>query len=314
MKISEVMELTGLTRKAINYYEDEGLISPEVNPLNNYREYSLNDVERLLQIAVLRQFDVPIREIRDMLDKPVYLRQKLEQHLMKLDEETKRLEKSKNILRLCLQNLNDGTLKVLTNQLSLLNKALLMEERQKEGFMKRQLQRIFPGNFGKILTLHFSPFLNEPIDTPEKEQAWLSIVQFLDETENIEYPDELNELYEKVDDEYLKKYEEFSNDTVKKWLDFKDEDLVKEREKVMQSFDQINQSSDIKDGLKRITALTGYIKDLMSNMGYYERFVNNLKILSESYSVYTKKTTEFYKTINVRVNEDGKIVADDSTD
>ncbi len=312
MKISEVMELTGLTKKAINYYEDEGLISPCVNPENNYREYSLNDIEKLMQIAVLRQFDVPIKEIRDMQAKPLYLKQKLEQHLLKLDEEAKRLEKSKNILKMCLQNLNDGTLKVLTNQLSLLNKALLMEEQQKEGFMKRQLQRVFPGNFGKMLTMHFSPFLTEAIDTPLKEQAWLSIVQFLDEVENIEYPDEFKELYEKVDDEFLKKYEDFINDNVKKWLDFKDEDVVKERESLIKNIDKINQNNEMKDEFKKFTALSGCIKDLMNNIGYYDRFVNNLKILSEKYSLYTQKTTEFYKSFNVRMDDEGKLVVDDS--
>ena len=64
MKISEVMEITRLTKKAINYYEEEGLIKPDVNPENNYREYSQSNVDELVQISVLRQLDVSVKLIR----------------------------------------------------------------------------------------------------------------------------------------------------------------------------------------------------------------------------------------------------------
>lgn len=39
MLISEVCNLTGLTKKAISYYEQQGLIKP-IRGVNRYREYS----------------------------------------------------------------------------------------------------------------------------------------------------------------------------------------------------------------------------------------------------------------------------------
>lgn len=47
--IGTVMKLTELTARQIRYYEDQGLINPERTP-GNRRMYSLNDMDRLLEI------------------------------------------------------------------------------------------------------------------------------------------------------------------------------------------------------------------------------------------------------------------------
>ncbi|MGT2910165.1 MerR family transcriptional regulator [Streptococcus cameli] len=47
--IGSVMKLTDLTARQIRYYEEQGLISPERNE-GNRRMYSLNDMDRLLEI------------------------------------------------------------------------------------------------------------------------------------------------------------------------------------------------------------------------------------------------------------------------
>ena len=47
--IGTVMKLTDLTARQIRYYEDQGLIKPE-RTAGNRRMYSLNDMDRLLEI------------------------------------------------------------------------------------------------------------------------------------------------------------------------------------------------------------------------------------------------------------------------
>ncbi|MBD3949753.1 MerR family transcriptional regulator [Tuanshanicoccus lijuaniae] len=47
--IGTVMRLTGLTARQIRYYEDYHLISPERTNTNR-RLYSLNDIDRLLEV------------------------------------------------------------------------------------------------------------------------------------------------------------------------------------------------------------------------------------------------------------------------
>ena len=47
--IGSVMKLTDLTARQIRYYEDQALIKPDRNE-GNRRMYSLNDMDRLLEI------------------------------------------------------------------------------------------------------------------------------------------------------------------------------------------------------------------------------------------------------------------------
>ena len=68
MKINEVEAAVGVTKKNIRFYEEEGLISPSREPGNGYRSYSQADVERLRRIKLLRKLDVPLAEIREMLE------------------------------------------------------------------------------------------------------------------------------------------------------------------------------------------------------------------------------------------------------
>lgn len=59
MLIKEVCSLTGLTKKAISYYEKQGLI--EVRKGNNgYREYSKEDVASLNKISLGKFFSILI--------------------------------------------------------------------------------------------------------------------------------------------------------------------------------------------------------------------------------------------------------------
>ncbi|WP_270664304.1 MerR family transcriptional regulator [Faecalibacterium prausnitzii] len=69
MKINEVEAAVGVTKKNIRFYEEEGLISPSREPGNGYRSYSQADVERLRRIKLLRKLDVPLAEIREMLER-----------------------------------------------------------------------------------------------------------------------------------------------------------------------------------------------------------------------------------------------------
>ena len=64
MKIYQVEELVGITKKNIRFYEDKGLLNPDRNPENDYREYSLADVRTLEKIKLFRKLSVPIEEIK----------------------------------------------------------------------------------------------------------------------------------------------------------------------------------------------------------------------------------------------------------
>lgn len=64
MQIRDVETLVGITKKNIRFYEKEGLLQPERNSDNSYREYSEADIEWLRMIKLLRKLAVPLQEIR----------------------------------------------------------------------------------------------------------------------------------------------------------------------------------------------------------------------------------------------------------
>ena len=66
MKIQQVEELVGISKKNIRFYEEQGLLSPG-RAENGYREYGREDVLRLKQIKLLRKLAVPIEDIRAVL-------------------------------------------------------------------------------------------------------------------------------------------------------------------------------------------------------------------------------------------------------
>lgn len=99
MKIKDVELKVGITKANIRYYEKEGLISPERNGENNYREYSEKDVEQLERIKVLRILGIPISDIRELNEGSTTLDSVMAQRLNALQEEKKELRGGKAGMR-----------------------------------------------------------------------------------------------------------------------------------------------------------------------------------------------------------------------
>ena len=94
MKINEVEAAVGVTKKNIRFYEEEGLITPGREPGNGYRSYSQADVERLRRIKLLRKLDVPLAEIREMLEGRKTLADGMAQQLERLNARRKDLDEA----------------------------------------------------------------------------------------------------------------------------------------------------------------------------------------------------------------------------
>lgn len=92
MKINEVEQTIGITKKNIRFYEQEGLLNPSRNLSNGYRDYSEADLETLRQIKLLRKLDVPLEEIRRLQSGSFTLEDCLHRHLIVLGRKQKNLE------------------------------------------------------------------------------------------------------------------------------------------------------------------------------------------------------------------------------
>jgi len=66
MLIKDVCRECKLTKKAVEYYERQGLISPGIED-NGYRNYLDEDILVLKEIGVLRKLGISIAEIKDIL-------------------------------------------------------------------------------------------------------------------------------------------------------------------------------------------------------------------------------------------------------
>ena len=64
MNAKQAEQITGISRRNLRFYEDQGLIRPERNPDNDYRDYSQEDIRILKQIRAFRMVDIPLEEIR----------------------------------------------------------------------------------------------------------------------------------------------------------------------------------------------------------------------------------------------------------
>ena len=91
MKINEVEQAIGITKKNIRFYEAEGLLSPS-RSANGYRDYSPEDVEALNRIKLFRKLDIPLEEIKRLQSGSLTLEDCLKRHLIVLERRAKNLE------------------------------------------------------------------------------------------------------------------------------------------------------------------------------------------------------------------------------
>ena len=67
MQIKEVQEKLKISSYTLRYYEKMGLIQPYRDE-NGYRNYSEEDIHKIERIMFLRDINVPIEDIKDILD------------------------------------------------------------------------------------------------------------------------------------------------------------------------------------------------------------------------------------------------------
>lgn len=96
MRIKEVEESIGITRKNIRFYEKEGLLSPKRNCENGYREYSNEDTEKLKEIRLFRKLGISIEDIRLLQSEEILLKDVLEKQIGNFTNEIESLNETKD--------------------------------------------------------------------------------------------------------------------------------------------------------------------------------------------------------------------------
>lgn len=266
MTMHEVCARLSLTKKAVRYYIGEGLLAPR-RLENGYHNFSEDDLKTLERIALLRQLDLSIDEIRRLLNGdalPSIIRQK-----------EKQLAHRQNALALLREfsTQNDWTR---------LKSRLEGEERRRT--IAERLEIAFPGGFGRLVAYQFAPYLSEPLQTPEQQAAFDEIIAFLDGVAPLDPAliSQINAALDPIDAETAEKMREAKENMLNDpaaWLR-QNGDLIAQYVACKQT-----EAYRLSPAGQRESTL----KDLCRESGYNERFLPALRRLSPAYNAYYER-------------------------
>ena len=90
--VHEVAKLTGITARTLHYYDEIGLLKPSIITEAKYRQYTDDDLTRLQEILFFREVGFALKEIKELLDSPHYVRSEaLERHVLILEAQKERI-------------------------------------------------------------------------------------------------------------------------------------------------------------------------------------------------------------------------------
>lgn len=72
MTVKEVSNITGISVRTLHYYDEIGLFSPTGKSEAGYRLYDDKALETLRQILFFREFDIPLKEIKAIMENPAF--------------------------------------------------------------------------------------------------------------------------------------------------------------------------------------------------------------------------------------------------
>lgn len=81
--VKEISNITGISVRTLHYYDEIGLLKPTDKSDAGYRLYDDKALEQLQQILFFREFDIPLKEIKAVMDNPALDRN----HILKMQRE-----------------------------------------------------------------------------------------------------------------------------------------------------------------------------------------------------------------------------------
>lgn len=276
MLINEVCKKCSLTKKAVEYYMGQGLISPSIQE-NGYRNFSDEDVDRLNKISVLRSLGLSVADIQGVLSSQgaTVLKEISGRKILQI---TVLQEKQKLIQELAANH----------DWEQIQAKLQLLE--QKQSILER-FMNVFPGQYGRFICLHFAAYLNEPILTDEQQEAFNTIIAFLDNAD-FDLPADMQIYLDEATSNLDVTSIEGMSDNVNNAIQDVEKYIADNREQI-EKYIAYKQSEEYKS--TPAYRLEGLLRQFNSVSGYNEIFLPAMCRLSKSYR-------EYYETL-MRANE-----------
>ncbi|MGF3075577.1 MerR family transcriptional regulator [Facklamia sp. P12934] len=267
MLMNEVREKTGLTRKAIEYYEEKGFISPE-RESNNYRIYTDEEVDILKKISIYRKLGCSIEEIEGILQEPnkSSLATIIRDREIKSQLDNKRVE----ILKLLLEGLDINTVK----------EQLILIDQQESIYSK--LVRAFPGYIGQIFFLSYKAFLTDTLKE-DKIKYYEDYIEFLDTMPDFELDEDEKIAIDQASKTIsLTDIEEVNEEKTK--AIYNADEWLEENKEMLERYQSFKESSVYLNN--PIYRIQEKMKKHMQDSGYYEKAIPLMKKFSPAYNDY----------------------------
>lgn len=84
MTVKEISKHTGISARTLHYYDEIGLFQPTSKSEAGYRLYDDKALEKLQQILFFREFDIPLQQIKSVIENPALDRNQILQMQRKM--------------------------------------------------------------------------------------------------------------------------------------------------------------------------------------------------------------------------------------
>ena len=279
MRLNEVIKQVDLSKRAIKFYEEKGLLKTKRDS-NGYRNYTDKDISLLKEISSYRKMGIGLSDIKEILNDKSVLKQIL-------IEKKKEITISQNELEALEKFIENNNIEELYDSVDYKTLA-------------DAIQNSIPGFYGYYFLNHFLPYLQIRIQTKEQQEAYNRLIEFWDNT-NIKIPFlmKLNSwiLFKLNSKKSLIVQIEQIDSQIKEMLNPTEEEYEKLKKKVNEGY-KLKNSIFYKYSLIGISQRK-FMKELQ-NKGYNDIFIPSMIALSPKYKEYHNALM----TINKRICDD----------
>ncbi|WP_434798517.1 MerR family transcriptional regulator [Terrisporobacter vanillatitrophus] len=278
MQINEVVQVVDLTKRAIKYYEEQGLLSVSKDE-NGYRNYTEEDIKILKEISVYRKLGISIKDIKILLENKdkQFLENIYKEKINKLKDYKNEAESLKRFID------NNDVEEIYENlDYETLGKAI---------------QDMIPGFYGYYFMNHFMPYLQIKIETKEQKDAYRRIIEFWDNAEiKIPLLMKINSfiMYKLLPKQDMTQMVEQIDAKTKEYININDEGYEKLKEQIARGV-KVKNSFFFKYHPAFI--LQRKFMQRLQDSGYNDIFISNMILLSPKYKEYHEALTKINKRI-----------------
>lgn len=113
--IKQIAEISGVTTRTLRFYDEQTLLKPAFLSDAGYRMYTEKEVDRLQQILLYRSMGLPLKTIKELIDRPEdKIQETLVQQRLQLEQKRQELDRLLQVL--------DDTLLYYKGEIEMTNK------------------------------------------------------------------------------------------------------------------------------------------------------------------------------------------------